>query len=73
MSRLPMQFLLVALAGWMNQQQRDVTEYLQAENRVLRANSSDRDVCGSPTRSAGDWRRKPKPSDAGSSATSPRL
>ena len=31
-----LQFLLVALAGWINQQQRDVIEYLQAENRVLR-------------------------------------
>jgi hypothetical protein len=25
-----------ALAGWMNQQQRDVIDYLQEENRVLR-------------------------------------
>ena len=32
----PLQFLLVALAGWMNQQQRDVIDYLQEENRVLR-------------------------------------
>src|SRR5437763_15939856 len=32
----PLQFLLVALAGWVNQQQRDVIDYLQAENRVLR-------------------------------------
>ena len=32
----PLQFLLVALAGWVNQQQRDVIEYLQEENRVLR-------------------------------------
>ena len=32
----PLQFLLVALAGWINQQQREVIEYLQAENRVLR-------------------------------------
>src|ERR1700704_4836884 len=30
------QFLLVALAGWVNQQQREVIDYLQAENRVLR-------------------------------------
>jgi hypothetical protein len=33
---LPLQFALVALAGWMNQQQRDVIDYLQEENRVLR-------------------------------------
>ena len=32
----PVRFLLVALAGWINQQQREVIEYLQAENRVLR-------------------------------------
>jgi putative transposase len=32
----PFQFLLVALAGWVNQQQREVIDYLQAENRVLR-------------------------------------
>jgi hypothetical protein len=32
----PLHFLLVALAGWINQHQRDVIDYLQAENRVLR-------------------------------------
>ena len=32
----PLQLVLVALAGWMNQQQRDVIDYLQQENRVLR-------------------------------------
>jgi transposase InsO family protein len=32
----PLRFLLVALAGWINQQQRDVIDYLQEENRVLR-------------------------------------
>jgi hypothetical protein len=32
----PLQFVLVALAGWINQQQRDVIYYLQEENRVLR-------------------------------------
>ena len=38
MSPLPqaLQFLVVALAGWINQQQRDVIHYLQEENRVLR-------------------------------------
>ena len=30
------QFLIVALAGWINQQQGDVIDYLQEENRVLR-------------------------------------
>ena len=32
----PLRFILVALAGWMNQQQREVIDYLQEENRVLR-------------------------------------
>src|SRR5215468_33196 len=32
----PFRFLLVALAGWINEQQREVIDYLQAENRVLR-------------------------------------
>ena len=30
------QFLVVAVAGWINQQQRDVIDYLQEEHRVLR-------------------------------------
>ena len=32
----PLQFLVVAVAGWINQHQRDVIAYLQEENRVLR-------------------------------------
>src|SRR5262247_904785 len=32
----PLQFVLVALAGWFNQQQREVIDYLLGENRVLR-------------------------------------
>ena len=32
----PLRLLLVALAGCLNQQQRDVIDYLQEENRVLR-------------------------------------
>jgi transposase InsO family protein len=31
----PFQLLLISLAGWINQQQQDVIEYLQEENRVL--------------------------------------
>ena len=30
------QFIVVALAGWLNRQQQDVLDYLQEENRVLR-------------------------------------
>src|SRR5262245_15619017 len=32
----PLQFLLLALAGWINQHQRKVIDYLRTENRVLR-------------------------------------
>src|SRR5215468_11236947 len=32
----PFRLLLISLAGWMNQQQQDVNDYLQEENRVLR-------------------------------------
>ena len=32
----PLRVLLVGLAGWINQQQRDIIDYLQEENRVLR-------------------------------------
>ena len=31
-----LQFLVVAVAGWINQQQRDVIDYLHEENRILR-------------------------------------
>jgi hypothetical protein len=36
MSSLPLQFLLWTVAGWMTRDQRAVTEYLFAENAVLR-------------------------------------
>jgi hypothetical protein len=32
----PLQFVLVALAGWVNHQQREMIDYLQEENRALR-------------------------------------
>jgi hypothetical protein len=35
-------FLLVAVAGWMDQRQQQVIEYLQEENRVLREQLGDR-------------------------------
>jgi putative transposase len=40
----PLRFVLVALAGWMNQQQHDVIGYLQEENRVLREQLGPRRV-----------------------------
>jgi hypothetical protein len=32
----PLQFVLITMAGWMNQRQRQAIEYLREENRVLR-------------------------------------
>jgi hypothetical protein len=32
----PFSFLVVSIAGWMNQHQQQVIEYLMEENRVLR-------------------------------------
>ena len=36
MDRLPLQFLMLVLAGWVNRHQQEVIEYLQEENRALR-------------------------------------
>ena len=38
----PLQFVLMAMAGWMNQRQQQVIEYLQEENRVLREQTGKR-------------------------------
>ena len=32
----PWQLLLVTLAGWINQQQQEVIEYLRTENQILK-------------------------------------
>ena len=32
----PFRLVLISLAGWMNQRQQDVIDFLQEENRVLR-------------------------------------
>jgi len=37
-----LRLLLISLAGWVNQQQQDVIDYLQEENRVLREQLGDR-------------------------------
>ena len=46
MSPVPqvLQFLVVAVAGWINQQQRDVIDSLQEENRVRREQLGPADV-----------------------------
>lgn len=36
MNALPLQFLMVLFAGWVNRRQQDVSGYLRAENRALR-------------------------------------
>jgi len=36
MTVTPWQFIMVALAGWMNRQQQEVLELLRTENRILR-------------------------------------
>jgi hypothetical protein len=38
----PFQFVLIAVAGWMNQRQLQVIEYLREENRVLREQLGER-------------------------------
>jgi hypothetical protein len=40
----PIQFVMIALAGWMNQGQLETIEYLREENRVLREQVGDRRV-----------------------------
>jgi hypothetical protein len=53
----PLRFMLVALAGWVNQQQREVIDYLQEENRALREQlGPGRFRLGSRTISADVWR-----------------
>src|ERR1700709_421367 len=42
MSLDPFHFLLISVAGWMNQQQQHAIEYLREENRVLRAQLGNR-------------------------------
>ena len=37
MDRLPLQFLMLVFAGWVNRHQQEMIEYLQEENRFLRA------------------------------------
>ena len=38
----PFQFVVIVLAGWMNQRQQNVIEYLREENRVLREQLGER-------------------------------
>jgi putative transposase len=38
----PVQFVLIAIAGWMNERQQQTIEYLREENRVLREQLGNR-------------------------------
>jgi|ERR1700685_3211618 len=38
----PFQFIVITMAGWMNQRQQHVIEYLREENRVLREQLGER-------------------------------
>src|SRR5207245_3766206 len=40
----PIQFVMIAVAGWMNQRQQQAIEYLREENRILREQLGDRRV-----------------------------
>jgi len=51
----PFRFLLIAVSGWMNQQQLELIDYLREENRVLREQLGQRRLRFNVT-SAADWR-----------------
>jgi hypothetical protein len=55
----PFRFVVIAVAGWMNQQQRQTIEYLREENRVLREQLGVVG-CGSTTTSVAAERPRPK-------------
>ena len=38
----PFSFLVISIAGWLNQRQQHVTEYLVEENRILRQQIGNR-------------------------------
>jgi len=49
----PFRFLLIAVAGWMNQRQLQMIDYLREETAFCASNSA-RGKCGSMTTNAGD-------------------
>jgi len=55
----PLQFLLLAAAGWINQHQQQTIDYLREENRVLREQLVATD-CVSMMTSAVAWPPEPK-------------
>ncbi|PYT21999.1 MAG: hypothetical protein DMG57_36835 [Acidobacteria bacterium] len=63
--------LLISVAGWLGQQQRDVIDYLQEENRVLRDQLGNKRLRVSDD-SACDWQPKPRNSAGASCVKWPR-
>jgi hypothetical protein len=55
----PFRFVLIAVAGWMNQRQLQMIDYLREENRVLREQLGRGDSA-STTASAVDWPLRPE-------------
>ena len=49
----PFRFLLISIAGWINQQQQQAIDYLHEENRVLREQLSVADFVSRTTSVAG--------------------
>jgi hypothetical protein len=55
----PFPVLLIAVPGWMNQQQLQLIDYLREENRVLREQLAKSDYASTMT-SAADWPPRPR-------------
>ena len=55
----PFRSVLIAVAGWMNQQQLQVIAYLREENRVLREQLGGRRLRFTDSHAV-DWRRRPR-------------
>ena len=60
-----LQFLVVAVAGWINQQQRDVIDSLQEEHRVRREEQLGPGRLRFTEPSAGAWPQRPRASGDG--------
>ena len=68
MNSLPLQFLIIAISGWVNRRQRDAIEYLQEENRILRELGNLCDGAGTHCGDAGERARAGRVDEAGCDA-----
>ena len=55
----PFRLLLISLAGWLNQRQQEVIDYLQEETGSC-VNNWETSGCALTTISADNWRSKPR-------------